>query len=76
MTPVRLRLRELRDARGWTQAKLAREADLRQATISELETGSTQGVAFDTLDKLASALGVEPGDLLERDTRVRLRRRR
>lgn len=75
MTPVRLRLRELRKARGLTQAQLADTAGLRQGTISELETGTSQSIAFDTLDRLALALGVEPGELLERQAVPRRRRR-
>jgi transcriptional regulator with XRE-family HTH domain len=67
MSPVRLRLRELRTDRGLSQAQLAERAGLRQSTISELETGTSQSVAFSTLESLAKALGVEPGQLLTRE---------
>jgi DNA-binding Xre family transcriptional regulator len=62
-------------AAGLKQTQLARKAGLRQATISELETGASQSVAFETLDKLAKALDVEPGELLEREAEPRRKRR-
>jgi len=69
MSPIRVRLRELRDAKGWSQQRLGEEAGVRQATISELETGATQRADFAVLDRLAQALGCEPGELLEREKR-------
>jgi TetR/AcrR family transcriptional regulator, cholesterol catabolism regulator len=66
MTPVGLRVRELREAMGLTQAELARKADVRPATLSAIENGQTSGVDFDTLDRLARVLGVEPGFLVVR----------
>ena len=64
MTPVRLRLRDLRAAKGLTQEQLAEIAQVRQATISDIENGNTDGVKFAVLDRLAKALDVEPGELL------------
>jgi putative transcriptional regulator len=54
-----------------TQLQLAEKAGVRQATISELETGKTRRVDLDVLDRLCDALGVEPGDLLEREAKRR-----
>jgi transcriptional regulator with XRE-family HTH domain len=65
MTPLRLRIKELREARGWAQARLAGEADVRQATVSDLETGRSKGIDFSTAERLARALGVEPHQLFE-----------
>lgn len=67
MTPVRLRLRELRTAKGHSQTALADLAGVRQATISELESGKAKRIDFATIEKLADALGVEPSELLERE---------
>ena len=69
MSPIRVRIRELRDKKGWSQQKLGEEAGVRQATISELETGVIQRADFSILERLAIALGVEPGELLEREAK-------
>ncbi|MDB4916557.1 MAG: hypothetical protein JWM95_4201 [Gemmatimonadetes bacterium] len=73
MTPIRLRLKELREARGLTQLALGELADVRQATISEMESGRRQRIDLDILERLADALGVEPSALLERDAKKRAR---
>ena len=66
VTPLTLRLRELREREELTQAQLAEKAGVRQATVSDLETGKTRRVDFDILERLAKALGVKnPGELLE-----------
>ena len=67
MTPIRLRLRELRRARAWSQAELARRAGVRQATVSRLEGKSVRNVNLDVLERLADALEVDPAYLLLRD---------
>jgi transcriptional regulator with XRE-family HTH domain len=69
VTPVRTRLRELRDKHGLSQQALADAADVRQATVSDLESGKARRIAFDVLDRLARALRVEPGELIERARR-------
>ena len=61
------RVKAAREAKGWTQTQLAVKAEVRQATISAIETGKSKGVDFDVLERLARSLGVEPGELLERD---------
>jgi len=43
-----------------------RRAGLRRASVSELENGQTTGVEFETLEKLARALRVDPGLLIVR----------
>jgi transcriptional regulator with XRE-family HTH domain len=60
---VRLNLREWREMRGLTQADLAKVARVRQATISELETGSAKSVSFAVLERLARSLDVHPSQL-------------
>lgn len=65
MTPIRLRIKEFRLAVGLTQAQLAAKAKVRVATISDAENGRTKGIAFDSLDRIAIALGVLPQALIE-----------
>jgi transcriptional regulator with XRE-family HTH domain len=47
-----------------TQAELAKAVGVRQATISDLETGKSRWVDLDLLEQLAKALGVKPVALL------------
>ena len=65
MSPVRVRLKELRRERNLTQEALADAAGVTQAAISKLELHKAKRIDFSTLDRLAKALGVEPGELLE-----------
>ena len=67
MSPVQIRLRELRKARALTQVQLAKLCGMPQSTISRIESGSTTGVDFDTLDRVAAALGVHPSELIAFD---------
>ena len=63
MTPITLRVKELRDAKEWSQAELAEKAGIRRATLSAIETNQTKGIDFETLECLAKALGCDPGYL-------------
>ncbi|MEP6495550.1 MAG: helix-turn-helix transcriptional regulator [bacterium] len=64
MTPITLRVRELREAKGLTQAELAERAHIRRATVNRIENGKVSGVDFSTLEALALALAVDPGFLI------------
>ncbi len=64
MSPIQIRLRELRTAKRLTQVQLAEVCGMPQSTISRIESGSTTGVDFETLDRLAAALGVHPSELI------------
>lgn len=74
MTPVSLRIQELREAKSLSQNQLAKLSGVRQATISEIEAGKTRRVAFDVLERLAVALGVDPGFLVVRTQAKRTKR--
>lgn len=63
MSPLTLRLRELRERRGWSQAELGRRAGIAQSIVNRLESGQTRSPSLDTLEQLAQALGVAPGSL-------------
>ncbi|MDP9178939.1 MAG: helix-turn-helix transcriptional regulator [Gemmatimonadota bacterium] len=62
MDTIRLRIQEVREALGWSQRELAVAANVRQATISKVESG--RGVNLKTLEKLANALNVDAGKLV------------
>jgi transcriptional regulator with XRE-family HTH domain len=64
MTPVSLRLRELRIAKGLTQAQLAHLSDVPQSTISRLEAGRLANVNLRQMQRLADALGVHAALLI------------
>ena len=55
-------VRELRRKRGATQEALARDAGLTTATLSLIERGEANPT-WDTLKKIAVALGVSMGEL-------------
>jgi len=50
------RIRHLREARGWSQERLAAEAQLHATYISEVEHGK-RNISIDNIAKLAEALG-------------------
>lgn len=55
-------IRRRREAKGWSQAKLAAAADMGVSGVSQIETGTRNPSAI-TLEKLAGALGLEVADL-------------
>jgi transcriptional regulator with XRE-family HTH domain len=54
----------IRERRMWTQVRLAKEAGVSPTTVSGIETGRISRPHFGTLQRLASALGVDPQALL------------
>ena len=63
MTPLTLRLADLRKRRGWSQAELARRAGVHNSVVNRAERGETT-LTLATLEKLAKALGVRPRSLI------------
>lgn len=59
-----MRLKTIREKRGWTQTELAEKIGVSRATIFYLETGGLQPSA-DLLHRLAKALKVKVGELLK-----------
>ena len=51
-------LKKLRNKKGWSQEKLAREAGISYQTLIKIEQGRIQNPKLETLIKLAKALGV------------------
>ena len=66
MSPLRLRVRELREALGLTQAELAERAGVRRATVSRIENAHITSIDMNVLERLADVLAVEPGFLIAR----------
>ena len=60
-------LKGIRDSKGLSQSKLGKLTGLKPAAISHMETGQ-QKPSFETLVKLADALGVSMDYLFNRDT--------
>jgi transcriptional regulator with XRE-family HTH domain len=56
-------VKRLRDAKLWTQEKLAEEARLDRTEVQKVETGG-RNPGVEVVLKLADALGVTPNDLL------------
>ena len=67
MTPRRLGtvLRQLREDRKLTQEDLAKRAKITRSHLSLLEAGHRKNPSLDVLKRLARALGVPVGELLE-----------
>jgi transcriptional regulator with XRE-family HTH domain len=63
---MRIRLREIREARYLTQAELAERAGLAKLSIGRIERGHARPRLW-TIRRLAETLDVEPGELAIRD---------
>jgi transcriptional regulator with XRE-family HTH domain len=59
-----MRLKQLREAKGWTQEQLAAKAGYSRAYIARLEIGR-HDPPLSALEKLAKALKVKVGKLVE-----------
>lgn len=55
-------LRAARKAKGWTQARLAEESRTSYDMVVKMELGRT-GARFPTIERLADALEIDPGEL-------------
>jgi transcriptional regulator with XRE-family HTH domain len=64
MTPIHLQIRPLREAKGYSQAELARRSGVPQSTISRLEAGEVGTINLAHLEKLADALAVNASALI------------
>ena len=71
VSPLTVRIRELREAKGMTQGQLADAAGVTRATVNRLENGRPSSIDFDVLERLAGVFEVEPGFLIVRDSTKR-----
>lgn len=58
------RIRELREAHGWSQRQLGVRAGMKGAYISLLESGKRSNPSIEVLSKIARALGVSAEEFL------------
>lgn len=63
---MKYRIREIRESQGMPQYLLSRKSGVSRATIWKLEKKEDQITTTETLNKIADALGVEPGELFLR----------
>jgi transcriptional regulator with XRE-family HTH domain len=71
-TLAKKRIRELRAMRGWSQERLAEEADLHRTYIGGIER-SLRNVSLFNIAKLAHAFGVPIAQLFTTSAKVRRR---
>ncbi|PIQ78761.1 MAG: transcriptional regulator [Parcubacteria group bacterium CG11_big_fil_rev_8_21_14_0_20_41_14] len=57
-------IKKLREAKGLSQEKLARLADIANNTLIKMESGENKNPTLDTLKKVAKAFGVSVDDLI------------
>ena len=62
---VRLRVKEIAKEKGISMGKLQRDADIAYNTIKRMFKDPYYITTTETLGKLARALGVPPGELIE-----------
>jgi putative transcriptional regulator len=61
---VKIKLKELRNAKEISQNELARLLEMSLANIQKIEYNKAKSIPLDTLEKLCKALGCQVGDLL------------
>ena len=57
-------IKKLREAKGLSQEKLARLADVANNTLIKMESGENKNPTLDTLKKVAKALNVSVDELI------------
>lgn len=62
---VRLRIKEIAKEKGISMGKLQRDADVAYNTVKRMFKDPYYITTTETLGKLARALGVSPGELIE-----------
>ena len=63
--PIAKNIKKYRQAKGLSQDKLSRLADISHSTIIKIESGGIQSPTIDTVQKIAKALGVSLDNLLK-----------
>jgi len=58
-------VKRLREAKGISQEKLARLADVANNTLIKMETGENKNPTLETLKKVAQALEISVDDLIK-----------
>lgn len=74
MSPLRFRLQQAIDNKLTSQSELSRVSGVSFATINRMCGNKTAQVSLETLDRLATALGIDPGKLIEAEGKKRERK--
>lgn len=64
MSPITLRVQEVRGTKGISQAELARRSGVTRATINRIENAKVTSIDLGVLEKIADALGVDAALLI------------
>lgn len=67
ISPLGLKFRQLRKARGFTQRRLADLAGVSNDYISKIEKGKNVNIGIETLKRMADAMMVNPFELQSTD---------
>ena len=70
LTMVRLRVREVAQAKNYNMSSLSRAADLSFNTVKKIWTNPNWDPKISTLKQIAQVLGVSIDELVEQDTNV------
>jgi transcriptional regulator with XRE-family HTH domain len=62
---IRLKVKEVAEAKGLNMSQLARKADIDIRTVRRIYRDPTSEISTSVLDKLATALNVNPSTLIE-----------
>lgn len=62
---IRLKVKEVAEAKGFNQSTLSRASDIGFSTIRRIFQDPYREITTTTLERIARALQVEPGELLE-----------
>ena len=65
MSNISKNVRKMREAKGLSQEKLARLADVANNTIIKIESGKNDNPTLDTLKKIAKALEISVDGLIK-----------
>jgi transcriptional regulator with XRE-family HTH domain len=71
LSPISIRLEEIRESRKLSQAELARRSGVPQSTISRIEAGETGSISLANLEHLAEALDINAALLILHEPKKR-----
>jgi putative transcriptional regulator len=63
--PIAIKLDDLLHDRRMTLTELAERIEITLANLSILKTGKARAIRFSTLEAICTALGCQPGDVLQ-----------
>lgn len=66
-------VKELREIKGWSVRELGRRSGTSASLISRMEGAEDWNVTLDNLSRVADALGISVGDLLNYEARERIK---